>query len=122
MNEIRITLPPPAKCLSPNARSHYMMKANATKAYRCDTAYKARAALGRAKPPKWKRATVQLTFRVLTNRRRDADNALASMKAAFDGLRDAGVIEDDSGLVHLPVQWEVDRSRMPVVEVVVKEV
>jgi Holliday junction resolvase RusA-like endonuclease len=34
---------------------------------------------------------------------------LSSLKAAFDGLADAGLIADDSGLTHLPVIVKVDK-------------
>lgn len=121
MTELRITLAPPHRCLSPNARCHFMAKANAVKAYRFDAGIKARAFIGRAKCPAWKRATAQATFYVKVNRRRDADNALASLKPVFDGLRDAGVIDDDSGLVHLPVEFVVDKRR-PRVEVTVRQI
>jgi Holliday junction resolvase RusA-like endonuclease len=36
-----------------------------------------------------------VVFVVPDKRRRDLDNALASMKAAWDGLVDAGVLVDD---------------------------
>ena len=52
----------------------------------------------------------QATFYFRDLRRRDRDNLLASLKAAFDGLADAHILEDDSGLVHLPVRIEKDRE------------
>jgi Holliday junction resolvase RusA-like endonuclease len=48
-------------------------------------------------------------------RRRDADNLLGSMKAAFDGIADA-LGFDDSGFVHWPCTIGYDRER-PRVEV-----
>ena len=56
-----------------------------------------------------------------TRRRRDRDNLLASLKAAFDGLADAGLVADDSGLIHMPVEQYIDRAD-PRVELVVERV
>lgn len=46
------------------------------------------------------------------NRRRvapDADNILSSLKAAWDGVTDSGVWEDDRLTVHLPVCRRADK-------------
>lgn len=64
----------------------------------------------------WRSATTQATFYHKDSRRRDRDNLLASIKAGFDGLRDAGLLIDDDELTHLPVVREVDRSN-PRVEI-----
>jgi Holliday junction resolvase RusA-like endonuclease len=61
------------------------------------------------------RATAQVTFYFDSKRRRDPDNALAAMKAAFDGMVDAKIIADDSRLVHLPVIMLIDRESPRVV-------
>jgi len=44
----------------------------------------------------WQRATVDVTFYHATNRRRDADNAMASLKPYYDGIVDSGLLPDDS--------------------------
>lgn len=95
---VRIDLPVPPKQLSPNGRSHYMAKARITKQARATAAACALAALSTR--PMWKRATVKAMWYFPDARRRDHDNLMASCKAYFDGLRDAGIIEDDSGLTH----------------------
>jgi Holliday junction resolvase RusA-like endonuclease len=61
-------------------------------------------------------ASVQCRFYFATKRRRDGDNLLASMKSCFDGLVDAGVFTDDSGLTHLPVMQAKD-AKNPRVEI-----
>jgi Holliday junction resolvase RusA-like endonuclease len=43
------------------------------------------------------------------------------MKSAYDGLVDAGILEDDSGVIHLPIEVGYDRAR-PRVEIVVSPV
>ncbi len=114
---LTLSLPLPPRELSPNARPHYMAKARAKKKYRrfaWATAVGANGGTG----DRWPTATCQATFYVRDRRRRDRDNLLASLKAAFDGLTDARIIEDDAGLIHLPVQIDVDREN-PRVELLV---
>lgn len=113
---LSITLPLPPRELSPNARAHWATKARATKRYRQAACVEAVLAGVPAVP--WTKATVQLRFHFRTAARRDRDNLLASMKAAFDGLADAGVVADDHGLTHLPVEL-VTGSADPRVEMVI---
>jgi len=116
---ITITLPLPPKQLSPNARCHYMSKANAVKKYRT----MAFAESLKAQAPgcrMWRYATVQATFYHKQARRRDADNSLSSLKAALDGLADAGVVADDHGFTHKPVLFKKDAAN-PRVEITVWE-
>lgn len=101
MISFELPMPPPE--LSPNARKHWAPKAAAVAAYR----YEARTAATAAKTEwcyqhkaLWEplkepvRATV--TFVLKTKRARDMDNLFASMKAGWDGLRDSGIIRDDT--------------------------
>jgi len=97
VNSITITLPLPDKSLSPNARVHWAKKSKAVKAYR-EAAKWAAFMATRPTPPKWKNATYKAVFYWPNARRRDADNAVASIKAALDGIADAGVVINDSGL------------------------
>jgi len=106
---VKLGLPPNE--LWPNARPHRIAKARAVKAYRHEAKIEAKQALGRARPPRWAAATVEASFAFTTQRRRDPDNCLAALKAAFDGLRDAGVIADDNQLTHEPVRVESGHSR-----------
>jgi Holliday junction resolvase RusA-like endonuclease len=74
-----------------------------------------------AMPRGWvslERAIVSCRFYFKDRRRRDADNLLASLKAVFDGLKDAGVIDDDAGFIHLPIEMDHDpKSPRVVIEI-----
>jgi Holliday junction resolvase RusA-like endonuclease len=107
---ITITLPLPPKELSPNytvgSRGQRMGKAAKTKKYRKFASEETQIATGAFDSRAawyWPAADVQCTFYHKDARRRDKDNALASMKAAFDGIADAGLVSDDSALTYLPV-------------------
>jgi Holliday junction resolvase RusA-like endonuclease len=67
----------------------------------------------------WKEATCQVHWYARDSRRRDKDNCLSSLKATFDGLVDAGLLEDDSALTHLPLVILVD-PKNPRVELLLK--
>jgi crossover junction endodeoxyribonuclease RusA len=112
------TLPLPPKALSPNARVHWRPKARAIAEYRAAACLAGWEIPARLRPT-WAEATAQLTFYFRTKRRRDRDNLAASMKAAFDGLVDAGILADDAGLHHEPVRMEIDRER-PRVEITIR--
>ena len=43
----------------------------------------------------WELARVSATFFFKNHRRRDPDNAMASLKSAYDGIVDAGLVVDD---------------------------
>ena len=111
-----IVLPLPPRELSPNARPHWAAKARAVRRYR-ETAYLSSLAERRARPMRVAKVTARFFFR--TRRRRDRDNLLASLKPAFDGIADAGIVTDDSAMVHMPVEQRVDRAN-PRVEIAVE--
>lgn len=94
---IEITLPHPGPALRPNGRAHWTDKHRATKAYRALAAAEARLVCG-GNPPRWRKATVQIVWNSRTLRHPDPDNVVSSMKAALDGLQDAGVVANDRGL------------------------
>lgn len=107
--EFWVSLGAPPRVLSPNAshrgKSHWAHTA-AVKAYRHEAyiAAKQILQLSRLMPPHWAAAAVKVTW----CRRRpfpDPDNLIATMKAAFDGLVDAGVLADDNELLHLPPEF-----------------
>lgn len=101
MERVRFTLPLPPSVLSPNARPHWAAKAKAAKAYRF-AARMAATAVWPVYAPSLDEADVVCVFRfpIKGKRNRDRDNLLASMKAAFDGIADAGVVRNDSGFRH----------------------
>jgi Holliday junction resolvase RusA-like endonuclease len=96
---ITIILPIPPNILSPNCTigsiGMRMMKAAATKKYRL-AAREAVDAEGIETLP-WNLVHVKPKFYYKTKRIRDDDNSVGSLKAAYDGMKDAGlVIDDDS--------------------------
>lgn len=114
---MKIVLDLPPKALSPNARVHWAVKARATKKYR-----KAAEMLAREHGViRYASAHVGTIFYVKDKRglRQDADNLIASLKAAFDGLADAGVVENDKALTPLPPKLDVDKHN-PRVEMFIK--
>ena len=103
MNRIEIPLSLPPKELSPNARVHWRVKARFTKSARSISACAAIIASDMQRL-QWKAARVKCVFTFGDKRKRDKDNLLASMKAYFDGIADAGVVENDSQLTYEPVE------------------
>jgi Holliday junction resolvase RusA-like endonuclease len=112
--EVVVILGLPDRRLSPNARVCWQAKSRAVKAYRSEAFF-----IGQRFPTRWKAAEAEATFFFRDKRRRDRDNLLASLKAAFDGIAAAGVVEDDADLTHLPVRVEVDKAN-PRVEIKIR--
>lgn len=118
--KLTIVLPLPPAELSPNGRPHWRQKAAKTATYRTCAKEAAMVAahdhrdISNTMP--WEAAYTRATFYHRDSRRRDRDNLLASLKAGFDGLRDAGLLIDDDELTHLPVVRAVDRDN-PRVEI-----
>jgi crossover junction endodeoxyribonuclease RusA len=117
--QVVVELSLPDKCLSPNARCHWRVKGKATKAYRAaakwQTVLATSASYDDHGPRGWTAATVLATFYFKDKRRRDRDNLLASLKSAFDGLADSGLVTDDAAFSYMPVLTEVDKARPRVV-------
>jgi len=93
-----IILPLPSKVLSPNCAigsiGGRFAKAAAAKRQRrlaCEAILQA----GVTTIP-WNRCSVVPRLYHSTNRKRDTDNAMASLKSAYDGIVDAGVVPDDT--------------------------
>ena len=118
MDELTITIPLPDASLSPNSRSHWGKKARHTKDYRNAAMLATKAALQRTRPPGWLKAECKVSAFYAVSRRRDTDNLIASLKSAFDGIADTGVISNDSGLVHLPAIIGKD-TRNPRIEITI---
>jgi len=120
-DHLRILMRLPPKALSPNARGHWAKRGRAYRRYKEDACLLALAAQGGpAGRREWRRARVVCHFFYRVRRRRDGDNLIASMKAAFDGLEAAGVVRDDSGLIQVPPRITVDRQTRPRVEITVE--
>lgn len=88
-----LDLPYEKPTLSMNDRLHWREKAKRTQHIRATVhalARKAKVPTGRAS------VEVRLHYRPRDNRRRDADNLMPVLKAACDGLVDAGLVADDT--------------------------
>lgn len=101
MRQFTIELPLPPIWCSPNTRSHWGIKARATRHYRETCGYLVIKQLGRRRAQG--QVTIDLDFYLAKPkcpddlyRPRDNDNAIASTKAAIDSLRDSGLITNDS--------------------------
>lgn len=124
---MKFTLPYPPPELNPNRarRLHWSRVAAVRKAYRREgwlAGYAAKAA-HKGQSPLRSPVTARITVVVPDHRRRDEDNLLASLKAAWDGCVDAGVLEDDSHdkfRVEV-VAWRVEREKRIEVELVATE-
>lgn len=92
-----IILPLPGGLLSPNYRpgthGSRMAQARATKKYR-GLAREAVEAVQLEDLP-WGKCSTKAKFYYFAKRKRDPDNATGSLKAAYDGMVDAGVVPDD---------------------------
>lgn len=84
---------------APNSRSgHWRARYDATRAWREAAAWVAK---GDSLPQVERPVVITLTVTPPDRRRRDVDSFALAYKAAVDGLRDAGVIADDSW-THVP--------------------
>lgn len=98
MNSITIKIPLPPKELGQNSRTHWAKKARATKAYRRTVRWITNAAILPHDPPRWKKARAEVKAFYPTLNAPDPINCLDRLKAAFDGIEDSGLIENDKGL------------------------
>lgn len=92
-----IVLPLPAKVLQPNCTvgtfGGRMMKASATKRYRRLAREAIEAEQIDTMP--WGQVCVEAAFHHATDRKRDQDNAMGALKAAYDGIVDSGLVVND---------------------------
>jgi len=117
--QVTLDLPLPHKSLSPNARVHWAAKSKMTRRYRGFAKLAAMQQLLPCHP--WKSATVRCVFTFPCKRSRDRDNMLSSMKAVFDGIADAGIVLNDSGFTHLPIEVTEPNKMKPGVMVIITE-
>lgn len=112
-----IRLPYTRPPLSLNDRMHWATKARLTKEIR---AYVREACTYRV--PDLTRAHVVLHWVPRDRRRRDTDNPFPTLKAAIDGIRDAGVVPDDSSeYVTSAVVLDPPQPKDPHVYLVIEE-
>lgn len=116
---MKIILPLPPRVLSPNSRGHWAPKAKAVKEYRFRAWAEGLAATNGYRPG-WASAEVRAVFCVPDKGRRDPDNLMASLKAAWDGFVDARILTDDKALIIHPPVVMVDR-KWPRVEITLTE-
>jgi len=118
-NRITIKLALPGRDLSPNARCHWSKKDRARAALK-EAAWALCLEQMGTERPRWEKASGQAAFYWPDARRRDFDNAAASIKAAWDGIVASGLIEDDrAGCLEIekPI-FAVDREN-PRVEITI---
>ena len=119
---VTIRLPLPSRELSPNGRFHWRSAARAKKFARLTAKYGTEAQAGFVRAGReMARATCEARFYFKQDRRRDRDNLLASLKAYFDGVADAGLVRNDSDITYLPVVVAIDKAN-PRVELHITEV
>lgn len=119
LDTIVVTVPLPSANLSPNKRVHWATKARDARYHREFAKLRAcKALLHYDKKPQWKMAVVSCEAFFDVNRKRDGDNFIAAMKSTFDGLADAGIVENDSGFIHMPPVFSLDRQK-PRVEITI---
>jgi Holliday junction resolvase RusA-like endonuclease len=108
-----VTLPLPQKALSPNAsnRIPWAVKAKAIRDYRWAAKMACLSALREAgEVCAWDGAVVEAHFFFKVNRTHDNDNLNASLKAARDGLADAGLVKDDTSIRNVEPVVAVDKN------------
>ena len=97
----RVVVSWPARALQPHAKGHWRAKARATKAYRQEAAWAARATKVQPDP----RAVIHVEFYPPDNRRRDLHNMPSMVKAAIDGVADAMGCDDNRFRVRWPDEF-----------------
>lgn len=113
MLTLTMHIPPPARALEPNARVNWRTLAKAKARGKEIAYYVALEALDGRDPPRWPLAEVRVRWFVRDKRglTRDRDNCIASLKATFDGIAAAGIVENDRGLRIGAVDVEVGAPR-----------
>lgn len=113
MNAI-IFLPWPDKKLSPNGRFHWSKIARAKKAAKRTAHYLVlEAGIGKIDATS---VNVKLSFYPPSKRQFDADNLIASHKAALDGISDAIGVDDSKFIISATPHGPVEKNGMVKVE------
>lgn len=117
---MRVTLSWPSRALSPNGRAHPIAKWRAGKAYKHEAwalALEAAPVGERAALALCEALDVRLTFHPKDGNRPDADNAVASVKAALDGIAEALGVDDARFRLAAPVIAGAVKGGRVVVEI-----
>ena len=121
---VKIILHLPNKVLSPNfsvaSRGMMFAKAAAIKKYRCQA--KEAIETERIETMPWEKVELEATFHHKIKRKRDDDNAMISLKAACDGIVDAGLVEDDDYIHMKRMPPKFIESSVPRVEILITRV
>ena len=120
MKSLVVTVPIPDKRLSPNARVSWHVLGPLKRQARGTAKVLTLRALNGDNAPRWAKAKAHVTFHWPSNRRRDPDNAMASLKATWDGIADAGIVANDSGIWPERPEFAVD-TRNPRVVITLTE-
>lgn len=120
MNSITITVALPSKEVSQNARVHFMARARATLKQRTEAGVACLAASKSS--PRWKKATLSIVAFFKTKRWPDPMNFIGSLKATADGIEDAGIVANDSGLWPTRPVFATDKSNPRVVLTITEEI
>ena len=102
--------PIPPLGLSQNGRMHWAKKARLTKAHRFLAKARFKKRREEGKMAVRETASIVATFYWPDRRKRDKANAMERLKAYFDGMQDALIVLDDSGLTFQPVQFKLDKK------------
>lgn len=114
-----ITVPIPHKSLNPNDGAHWRTAQPHKKRAR-ENGYLA-ALASPLKLAMLDKAEVHVVFYHKENRTRDGDNFQRMLKSTFDGIAHAGVIKDDSGFRHYPIEFKIDKDN-PRCEITIGEI
>ena len=90
-----LTIPAPAGWIRSNDHTHWRNRHSLTSQWRASAAWAANAVSTPALPA----ATIVATIHRADNRRYDLDGVVPTVKACIDGLRDAGVLDEDDSRV-----------------------
>lgn len=112
---MEVTLSYPPRALWPNARPHWGTKQRAVRTYRHEAKILAMAAGARDFAAE--RVSVAVTVHPPTRNTPDADNALAALKGAIDGIADALRIDDSRFDFAAPVIGEPIKGGRVIVEI-----
>jgi hypothetical protein len=121
---VTIVLPLPNKVLSPNCTigsfGGRMMKAAASKKYRKQACEAVEAEQIETMP--WNLVTVKAMFYHKDKRTRDQDNAMGALKAAYDGIVDSGLVENDdySRMKRESPEFDIDKTNPRVMIVITR--